>query len=613
MLLSELVRCANRISESVNSEWQEVPSNYKEQPIHWYVLLNHDGTRGSIIPTSGGSLDSGGQSSVTRRGIRYPAPYLKRSGADIKPQLLVDKAEIVLGLPADSPERAAKRHHEFKSLVRACAEWTSLPEVMAVSNFLENLDLETLEVPDDMRPEHIVAFQVGEANPTEHLEVQHCWQIMVQHLSVRKIGELDHKRVLVWLNDGEQEVEGDSQCIVCGLRTTSTRIHPIPIQLPISDKQLAMVTANKDAFWSYGLEQSHIAPTCKKCAETYAKAINYLARQEGNHLRIGDLFYIFWTREPVKFSIAKLLSQPDPQHVKAFLDSMWSARQSTHDLQANQFFAVALSASGARLVVRDWIDTTVGDVQRNLARWFGLQRLVRPDGSESRPYGLPALVGATQREKARDPAPPTIARVLLRAALTGGPLPAWLLAQTLRRIRAEQGVTPVRATLIKMVLMSQRPSGQDEEDMLTELNPGETNPAYLCGRLLAVLDAIQRAALGPRNATIIDRFYGTASTAPASVFGRLLRGSQPHLGRLRRTRPSAYIALERRMEEVMSGLPAFPRTLTMDQQGLFALGYYHQRAADAKARLERQLQAPETTDTTNVTPEENAPLIDTDA
>ena len=85
-------------------------------------------------------------------------------------------------------------------------------------------------------------------------------------------------------------------------------------------------------------------------------------------------------------------------------------------------------------------------------------------------------------------------------------------------------------------------------------------PAYHCGRFLAVLENTQREAAKPNklNTTIVDRFYGTASTAPASVFGRLVRGAQPHLSKLRRDRPGAGHALQERLEEVLAALPAFP-------------------------------------------------------
>jgi CRISPR-associated protein Csd1 len=141
-----------------------------------------------------------------------------------------------------------------------------------------------------------------------------------------------------------------------------------------------------------------------------------------------------------------------------------------------------------------------------------------------------------------------------------------------------------------MVLLSQDPTREDD---MSDLDPNQTNPAYLCGRLLAVLESLQRAALPGLNTTLTDRFFGTASSAPASVFARLVRGAQAHLGKLRKTRRGTYEALQRRLEEVLVSLPAFPKTLTLENQGIFALGYYHQRAADRAAAIAHKHAAQE--------------------
>jgi CRISPR-associated protein Csd1 len=156
-----------------------------------------------------------------------------------------------------------------------------------------------------------------------------------------------------------------------------------------------------------------------------------------------------------------------------------------------------------------------------------------------------------------------------------------LLYQAVRRNRAEQGVTYPRAALIKLALCSQQTiDTRQKEDSMIRLDSQNTAPAYLCGRLLAVIEETQRLAIPGAKATVVDRFYGTASSAPASVFGRLLRGVQPHLAKLKRDRPGTFHALQRRLEDIQAGLSGFPRVLTLQEQGLFALGYYHQRAAD---------------------------------
>ena len=130
---------------------------------------------------------------------------------------------------------------------------------------------------------------------------------------------------------------------------------------------------------------------------------------------------------------------------------------------------------------------------------------------------------------------------------------------------------------------------------MVRLDEDNIQPAYLCGRLLAVLEQVQYVAVSPK-ATLIDRFYGTASTAPASVFSRLLKGAQAHLGKLRKEKPGAYVALQDRLAGIMGNLSGFPKVLSLEEQGWFSLGYYHQRAWDrsqAKARKDKSDAASE--------------------
>lgn len=181
-----------------------------------------------------------------------------------------------------------------------------------------------------------------------------------------------------------------------------------------------------------------------------------------------------------------------------------------------------------------------------------------------------------------------VPKALLHMSLQGGKLPNWILYQAIRRNKAERSVTRPRLVLIKLALLSNW--GIKKEEYLVKLDKGNTNPAYLCGRLLAELEAIQREAIKPK-ATIVDRFYGSASTAPASVFGNLMRGAQSHLAKLRKEKPGLAVIFQKRLEEIQSGLSAFPRVLTMEEQGLFALGYYHQRAYD-HSKIDEGQEAP---------------------
>lgn len=560
MLLERLATYAERLPDTG-------PPMYARTRIKYLIDLDRDGISATLVTLTGD------ETTRNDRGPQLLAPALVRSSA-VKAKLLADNAEYVLGWGREGgdPAKVAARHAAFVARVRECAAVTGHPDVRAVLHFLEHDGPAALERPDDFDPTANLTFRVDGRLPIDEDAVRAYW--------AEAMGP----------GDAADAADGSiGECLVCGrigptVERMQFKVKGIPGGQPSGT---ALISANASAFESYGLSASRVSPICHTCAERFSKALNHLLASERNRLYVAGLVYAFWARDDTGFSPVGLLSQPDVDQVRALLDAVRRGQSAAIDVNPSPFYAVALGASGGRVAVRDWIDTTIAAAQQSLARYFALQALVRPDGSAPRPYGLAALVGATQREGSREAVPPTVPRALLRTALTAAPLPRWLLLQVLRRIRAGQQVAPVQATVIKMVLCSHG-WGTGAEEALMELDPTERHPAYLCGRLLAVLDAIQRAALGSTNATIIDRFFGTASTAPASVFGRLVRGAQPHLAKLRRDRRGAYVALERRLEEIMRGLTTFPRTLSVDEQGLFVLGYYHQRAADAKARLEHR-------------------------
>jgi CRISPR-associated protein Csd1 len=547
------------------------PVGYLETPIRYVVDLDSAGQFLGITDQAQGT------SAREKRGKPTLAPTVIRT-VGVKAKLLADIGEYALGIARDPNKQARvdRAHQSFIELVRQCADKTGEPAVTAVLTFLDaGADIGD-RLPADFDPGATVTFRVDGVVPIELPAVRTFW--------ARHSGGSEAEA------EADGAAEGAVQCLVCGqlkppVKVLAYRWKGIPGG---QTSGLALISANAPAFESYGLTQSLIAPTCAACGERFSKAANALLASDATRVRIGPLAYIFWTRERTGFSFATMFTDPKPEEVRALLDAARGGQRGALDLDATPFYAAAFSASGSRVVVRDWLDTTVGEAQRHLARYFRLQELVDWNGTEGPPLPLWLLAAATVRVR-KDPPAPQVPRALLSMALEGVPLPKWLLFEAVRRCRAAGGVNRERAALIKMVLLSEREReragrrGDMTEAELVQLDPANRDPAYLCGRLLAVLEATQRAALGDVGATIVDRYFGTASSAPASVFGRLLRGAQPHLGKLRRDRPGAYSGLQQRLMDVQRGLDHFPRTLTLEQQGRFALGYYHQRAADRAA------------------------------
>ena len=364
------------------------------------------------------------------------------------------------------PERKANQHEWSNAtlilldLVKQCADSTQEPTVKAVFQFLERLPVTSLTLPADFDPAHVLTFRVDGTLPIDLPSVRRFWAS-----TATSAGE-----------DSSEPVPDLMQCLICG------EVRPPVKRLPMKIKRIpggqtsgmALISANAPAFESYGLEASLIAPTCQECGERFSNAANALIEDERTHITVGPVVYVFWTKaEDDGFSVASLLLTPEPDAVRALIRSAFSGHAATLEIDTTPFYATAFSASGARVVVRDWLDTTVAEVKRHLARYFALQRIVDRDGAEGKPFGLRALATSTVRESSKDlqkDLPPNVPQALLHMALKGGPLPMWLLFQAVKRSRAEQAVTRNRVALIKMVLLSQQPSLSSEEDIMVQLD-----------------------------------------------------------------------------------------------------------------------------------------------
>lgn len=555
------------------------PTLYNLAPVRYIIELGPQGQLLSPEP-----IDTADPSSrSTRRGTPRRVPQIQRASG-IKPLLLVDKSDYVLGYVPDienqsegDREKKVRRvtacHAAYLELLERCGEVTAEPTVQAVTAFLRSNPLEWLKLDATFDPGALIMFRVGDVIPTELESVQAFWAAE----NTPDANDLDTHVM---------------PCLICGEeRPALDRLQAKVKGVPGGQTSgTSIISANAVAFESYGLHASLIAPTCADCGEKFTLALNKLLADELSHRTLGNAVMICWTRRDVGFDLFGPISEPQVAQVREMIGALWRPRTAMPDVDETAFFAAILSGSGGRTVVRDWIDTSVGVVKRQLGEWFARQQIVTEYGESPRPLGIYALAAATVRDL-KDVAP-TVPRMFLRAAIAGTPLPWSVMTDAVRRCRAEQRVTRQQAALIKLVLQSHELL--TEEDTMVQLNPDHPSAAYQCGRALSILEEIQRAAMPGVNATIVDRFYGTASTAPASVFSRLLRGAQPHLAKLERDRRGAYIALQSRLEEVLGNLVGFPITLTLHDQGLFALGYYHQRAFDrAQARAARDRRASE--------------------
>lgn len=558
-----------------------VPPGYQVTPIRIIVDLNLDGTlvgKAGWRPTSIG--DTSGKGARRDRGLPRPAPHVVRT-AGIRAKLLADNAEYVLGLPrAKALESAAAgdlreltkveaRHEAFIDLVRACAEATGDTSVQAVLTFLTGAEKVALaerlrgQVADD----DLLTFQVNGSLPIAVAAVQAYWAGQVQ--------------------GGDSAGPEGWNCLVCGEARPILESHPVLIK-GVPDTQMggaAVVSANSQAFESYGLSRSQNGPVCAPCAEGYANGLNRLLADDAHHLRLGGVVAVWWSRAELPLMAWLVQGDKVDSSVRDLLRAPRLGQPPAVDAEA--FYAATLSGNAGRIAFRDWLETTVGEVKANVRSYFERQALVTTDGAPPLPIGFAPLLLSLFREARDLQTPPAreIARGLLATALRGRKMPQQTLQLAIRRNRAEQRVTRPRAAMIKLALSEDLV--RQEYDM-TQLNYAVAEPAYHCGRLLAVLEGIQKSALHGVNTTVVDRYYGAASTSPGTVFPRLLNGAQAHLAKVRKSKPYLERILQEQLAEIVGHITpeiGFPRVLNLTQQGLFALGFYHQKAHDV-ARMQ---------------------------
>lgn len=202
--------------------------------------------------------------------------------------------------------------------------------------------------------------------------------------------------------------------------------------------------------------------------------------------------------------------------------------------------------------------------------------MVKPVWEDREYLGVRQMLFETVNQKSRDKSPiPNMAAMVLQAIISGTRYPASLYTDTLIRIRSEQGhITWGRASIMKAYLIKNYKWEEGEKFM--GLNEESKDTAYVLGRLFAILEAIQMDANPGIKATIRDRYFNSACATPASIFPVLIKLKNSHMKKLEREKGSSKIYYEQQLTKIMGKLENFPRRLSLEEQGKFALGYYHQ-------------------------------------
>ena len=555
------------------------PFGYSPEKISYEILLAADGR----VLDVGDIRDTSGKKTMPRM-MNVPQPEKRTVG--IKSNFLWDKTSYVLGVSSTS-KRADKEHEAFKQLHESSLAGTDDAGLKALLAFLAMWMPERFEAAP-FKPDML------DANVVFRLDGETIW------LHEREAAQTARAQLLG--GDGA-DAEAVAECLVTGNRLPVARLHPaIKGVYGAQSSGASIVSFNLESFGSYGKAQGDNAPVSEQAAFAYTTVLNHLLRR-GEHnrqrIQIGDASVVFWAEaaDPAQAQAAELtfesLINPPPDdsqeaaRVREKLEHVAKGRPLSEldpKLQdSTRMYVLGLAPNASRISIRFWEVGTLGLFARRLAQHAEDFRIEPVPWRTEPAVRRVILATVPHREGAMpkmDDAFNNLAGEFMRSVLEGRPYPYSLLANTLMRIRSDGNLSGMRAAICKGILARRRRLGIDvhNEEIPVGLDKESKNASYLLGRLFAVLEAAQRGALGGQvNATIRDRYYGAASATPASVFPVLLRNTQNHLGKLRKEKPGLAVVLEKDIREIVGGLSdSFPRSLGIEEQGRFAIGYYHQ-------------------------------------
>ncbi|MCX7038173.1 MAG: type I-C CRISPR-associated protein Cas8c/Csd1 [Spirochaetes bacterium] len=507
--------------------------------------------------------------------LMVPEAVIKASG--VASNFMWDNTGYVLGLDdKGKPERTRQTFEAFKILHHGIGDSVADPGMRAILRFLDSWK-------PRKRPS---AFDWDEITGSN----------LVFRLNKERGFIHEHPAILAaWMKHKENATNATyGMCLVTGERTAIARLHA-KIK-GVRDAQTvgaAIVSFNLDAFRSYGKEQNYNAPIGEEAAFAYTTALNHLLRFESRQkLQIGDATTVFWTDRSsfVEDFMGNILDPREESAVDAadkikienYLKAVRAGKKpDVMEDDSMRFYILGLAPNASRLAVRFWYSDTVEAVNKHIGRHFADLAIVREYDNQAEFPGMWQLLVETSRRYRKGKRPidgdmnSLLSGAFTRSIIQGLPYPSALLASLISRIRADGEVNYYRAALIKAVLRR----NHENKEVNMSLNEESPNVAYRLGRLFAVLEKAQEEAIPGANATIKDRFFGSASATPSVVFPQLIRLSQHHLAKLE---GGAKIYKEQLMQTILGGIDAnkgFPAHLRLEEQGMFTLGYYHQRKA----------------------------------
>ncbi len=538
--------------------------------VSYAIELNEDGTIKEIHSLK--INETMGKKQVWKP-VKKSVPEMVTRSSGVLANFLCDNAKYFLGIDNNGTDdrmlecfQAAKEKHI--ALLKDIDE----PIARAICNFFLSWDPKIArenyyvdEKWDELNDGGNIIFCIGTDEAQDNIKIKEVW-----NNNIKRAGE-DKKGI----------------CLVTGEKTEIARIHRGIKGVPGAQSSgAALVSFNAPAFESYGKEQSYNAPVGKYAEFAYTTALNYLLGNRDRTFQVGDSMIVFWAENGNEayqdtFSFVMNPHTDNEEQIQKVFDALKKSRyidinDIKIDLEQN-FYILCLAPNAARLSVRFFYQNTFGDILSNVDEHYKRMEIIKPSWEEQKYLSIHGMLRETVNQKSKDKTPaPNMAAMVLQSILSGSRYPESLYINTLIRIRSENGnVTWGKAAIIKAFLIKNYKWKEGENYMSLEENCNDTS--YILGRLFSVLESIQKDANPTISSTIRDRYFNSACMTPASVFPILLRLKNSHIKKLERERGArTRIYYENLVGNLMDNLNGFPHRLTLEEQGKFMFGYYHQ-------------------------------------
>lgn len=542
------------------------------------IVLSKEGAIENIIPLLREEKRTiGGKEKMVFLPYEFKLPLRVVRSSGVEANFLSDNASYILGCDGKSKlEKNKERFEAAQKLHLTLLLESSSPSAKALCQFFNYWDIEKAE-DNAFIKENIKLIEEGRN---------------IVFLYDGKFIHEDPEIIEIW-NDYYNNNEGlkEQICLVSGKKEPIARLHGKIKGLPGAQSSGAnLISQNAEAFISYNLKDTLPgAPIGKYSSFSYVTAMNMLISDRKRRIMLGDIMLLSWAEnaEDEAADTFYFCFNPPDESDNHKLTEIFKRVEEKLPVSGvtleRRFYILGIAPNAARVSVSLFIESDFGSILSNIYKHYQRLEIEKPS-FEKRDYLTPYFIlNETINKNSKNAKPnPQHITGLTRAILLGERYPYALYQAIIQRVRAEQGSRKVnypKAAMLKACLMQYLPENERKVFKMS-LNEESSNKPYLLGRLFSILEEAQQKANPTINTTIKDRYFNSACANPSIAFPQLLKLYQTHLSKVRKDSSGTGIYLDKKTQDILGRLNVedspFPKSLNLNDQGLFILGYYQQ-------------------------------------